>query len=58
MTSDRKYSERRLDVLSALVLCEQALSGPGTAERRLMLHLALSVGSKLVIAALRIPGIH
>lgn len=30
ITSDKRYSERRLDVLSALVLAETALNGPGT----------------------------
>jgi len=45
--SDRKYSERRLDVLSALVLAENALNGPGTKERRLIVQLALAVGTKM-----------
>ncbi|ESO99519.1 hypothetical protein LOTGIDRAFT_113446 [Lottia gigantea] len=45
--SDKKYSERRLDVLSALVLAETALHGPGSKERRLILKLALSVGTKM-----------
>ena len=48
ITSDRKYSERRLDVLSALVMAENALNGPGTKERRLIVQLALSVGKKMV----------
>ena len=47
ITSDRKYSERRLDVLSALVLAENALNGPGSKERRLIVQLALSVGTKM-----------
>lgn len=29
LISDKKYSERRLDVLSALVLAEKSLNGPG-----------------------------
>ncbi|KAI1883407.1 hypothetical protein AGOR_G00231120 [Albula goreensis] len=45
--SDRKYSEQRLDVLSALVLAENALNGPSTRERRLVVSLALSVGTQM-----------
>ncbi|XP_069101114.1 WASH complex subunit 4-like isoform X2 [Argopecten irradians] len=45
--SDKKYSERRLDVLSALVLAETAMNGPGTKERRLIAHLSLAVGTKM-----------
>ncbi|KAK1167172.1 WASH complex subunit 4-like [Acipenser oxyrinchus oxyrinchus] len=45
--SDKKYSEQRLDVLSALVLAENALNGPSTKERRLVVSLALSVGTQL-----------
>ncbi|XP_067860697.1 WASH complex subunit 4 [Heptranchias perlo] len=45
--SDKKYSERRLDVLSALVLAESALNGPSTKERRLVVALALSVGTQM-----------
>lgn len=48
MISDKKYSERRLDVLSALVLAENALNGPSTKERRLVVALALSVGTQMV----------
>ncbi len=51
ITSDKKYSERRLDVLSALVLAENALNGPGTKERRLIVQLALAVGTKMVNAS-------
>lgn len=46
--SDKKYSEQRLDVLSSLVLAENALSGPSTKERRLVVSLALCVGTQLV----------
>lgn len=46
--SDKKYSEQRLDVLSSLVLVENALSGPSTKERRLVVSLALCVGTQLV----------
>uniref|UniRef100_A0A672GP26 WASH complex subunit 4 n=1 Tax=Salarias fasciatus TaxID=181472 RepID=A0A672GP26_SALFA len=45
--SDKKYSEQRLDVLSSLVLSENALSGPSTKERRLVVSLALCVGTQL-----------
>ncbi|XP_041350230.1 WASH complex subunit 4-like isoform X3 [Gigantopelta aegis] len=45
--SDKKYSEQRLDVLSALVLTESALHGPGTKERRLTAKLALAFAKKL-----------
>ena len=46
--SDKRYSERRLDVLSALVLAESALAGSCTKERRLVAKLALAVGTKMV----------
>ncbi|XP_034032903.1 WASH complex subunit 4 [Thalassophryne amazonica] len=45
--SDKKYSEQRLDVLSSLVLAENALIGPSTKERRLVVSLALCVGTQL-----------
>nr|KAF6498540.1 WASH complex subunit 4 [Rousettus aegyptiacus] len=45
--SDKKYSEQRLDVLSALVLAENTLNGPSTKQRRLIVSLALSVGTQL-----------
>uniref|UniRef100_A0A8C5CEW5 WASH complex subunit 4 n=1 Tax=Gadus morhua TaxID=8049 RepID=A0A8C5CEW5_GADMO len=45
--SDKKYSEQRLDVLSSLVLAENALNGPSTRERRLAISLALSVGTQM-----------
>ncbi|KAJ8262124.1 hypothetical protein GJAV_G00162500 [Gymnothorax javanicus] len=47
VVSDKKYSEQRLDVLSALVLAENALNGPSTWERRLIVSLALSVGTQM-----------
>ncbi|UYV81128.1 KIAA1033 [Cordylochernes scorpioides] len=47
LVTDKKYNERRLDVLSALVLAEKALNGPGTKERRLIVHLAMSIGIQL-----------
>ncbi|EDM17083.1 similar to CG13957-PA (predicted), isoform CRA_b [Rattus norvegicus] len=45
--SDKKYSEQRLDVLSALVLAENTLNGPSTKQRRLVVSLALSVGTQM-----------
>lgn len=48
MVSDKKYSEQRLDVLSSLVLAENALNGPSTKERLLVVFLALCVGTQLV----------
>lgn len=45
--SDKKYSQQRLDVLSSLVLAENALNGPSTKERRLVVSLALCVGTQL-----------
>jgi WASH complex subunit 7 len=48
--ADRKLNDRKqdwkLDALSALVLAEFCLIGPATKERRLILHLALSVGTQ------------
>ncbi|XP_021113967.1 WASH complex subunit 4 [Heterocephalus glaber] len=45
--SDKKYSEQRLDVLSALVLAENTLNGPSTKQRRLIVSLSLSVGTQM-----------
>ncbi|XP_078001541.1 WASH complex subunit 4-like [Glandiceps talaboti] len=45
--SDKKYSEKRLDVLSALFLVENALNGPGTKERRLVVRLAMSIATQM-----------
>ncbi|XP_022098788.1 WASH complex subunit 4-like [Acanthaster planci] len=45
--SDKKYSEKRLDALSALVLVENALSGTATKERKLIANLALHVGTQM-----------
>ncbi|XP_071809991.1 WASH complex subunit 4-like [Asterias amurensis] len=45
--SDKKYSEKRLDALSALVLVENALNGTATKERRLIANLALHVGTQM-----------
>ncbi|XP_033098788.1 WASH complex subunit 4-like isoform X2 [Anneissia japonica] len=45
--SDKKYSDKRLDVLSALVLVENAISGAPTKERVLVAKLAMAVGSQM-----------
>ncbi|XP_064632766.1 WASH complex subunit 4-like isoform X2 [Lineus longissimus] len=45
--SDKRYSDKRLDVLSALVLAENTINGPGTKERRLISSLALAFGTKM-----------
>ncbi|GFR04888.1 WASH complex subunit 4 [Trichonephila clavata] len=47
LVSDKKYSERRLDVLSALVLAEKTLNGPGSKERRLITYLAMALGVQM-----------
>lgn len=47
LVSDKKYSERRLDVLSALVLAEKTLNGPGTKERRLIAYLSMALGVQM-----------
>lgn len=54
--SDKKYSEQRLDVLSALVLAENTLNGPSTKQRRLIVSLALSVGTQMVSLLLLLKG--
>lgn len=55
--SDKKYSEQRLDVLSALVLAENTLNGPSTRQRRLIVSLALSVGTQMV-SVMILPALH
>lgn len=47
LISDKKYSERRLDVLSALVLAEKIMNGPGTKERILITQLAMELGVQM-----------
>lgn len=46
LRSDKKYSDRNLDLLSAILLAENALNGPGSKERRLIVQLALSVATQ------------
>jgi len=47
VVSDKRYSDKRLDVLSSLVLAENSLNGPGTKERRLITQLALSLSTQM-----------
>lgn len=51
--SDKRYSDRRLDVLSAIVLAETALHGPGTKERRLVINLAICMATRMVKVCLK-----
>jgi len=46
--SDKRYSDKRLDVLSAIVLAETALNGPNTKERKLIIDLALCMATRMV----------
>lgn len=46
--SDKRYSDKRLDVLSAIVLAETALNGPPSKERRLIINLALCMATRMV----------
>ncbi|KXJ13474.1 WASH complex subunit 7 [Exaiptasia diaphana] len=45
VTADKKYTDKRLDVLAALVLIQTALNGPVTQERQLVTNLGLHVGT-------------
>ncbi|RMX41703.1 hypothetical protein pdam_00019853 [Pocillopora damicornis] len=47
IASDKKYTDKRLDVLAALVLVQNALNGPATKERRLIAMLGLHVGVQM-----------
>lgn len=47
VVQDKRYSQKHLDILSSLVLAEKALHGPGTNERRLIAHLALSTANQM-----------
>ncbi|GFG31853.1 hypothetical protein Cfor_02661 [Coptotermes formosanus] len=47
VVQDKRYSQKHLDILSSLVLAEKALHGPGTKERRLIAHLALSTANQM-----------
>jgi len=44
--SDKKYSEKRLDILSGLVLAANALNGPSTRERLLIANFGLSIANR------------
>ncbi|KAJ7376537.1 WASH complex subunit 4 [Desmophyllum pertusum] len=43
------HRQKRLDVLAALVLVQNALNGPATKERRLVTMLGLHVGTQMKI---------
>ncbi|KAK3730652.1 hypothetical protein QZH41_008272, partial [Actinostola sp. cb2023] len=45
VSADKKYTDKRLDVLAALVLVQTALNGPATKERQLVANLGLHVGT-------------
>ncbi|XP_022808632.1 WASH complex subunit 4-like [Stylophora pistillata] len=47
IAADKKYTDKRLDVLAALVLVQNALNGPATKERRLVAMLGLHVGVQM-----------
>ncbi|XP_078343242.1 WASH complex subunit 4-like [Oculina patagonica] len=47
IAADKKYTDKRLDVLAALVLVQNALNGPATKERRLVTMLGLHVGTQI-----------
>ena len=46
VVSDKKYSEKRLDILSGLVLAANALNGPPTRERLLIAQFGLSIANR------------
>lgn len=48
IVSDKRYSDRRLDVLSSIVLAETALNGPNTKERKLIIDLAICMATRMV----------
>ena len=52
--SDKRYSDKRLDVLSAIVLAETALNGPNTKERKLIIDLAICMATRMVSANLNL----
>ncbi|XP_049805094.1 WASH complex subunit 4 [Schistocerca nitens] len=46
LVQDKRYSEKHLDILSALVLAERVLHGCGTKDRRLVLRLAICAANQ------------
>ena len=48
LVQDRKYSDAKLDVLSALILAESSLHGPTTKERMLVLRVSLALAKQQV----------
>ncbi|CAB3987009.1 WASH complex subunit 4-like, partial [Paramuricea clavata] len=47
VAADKKYTHKRLDVMAALLLAQNALNGMGTRERRLVTKLGLHVATQL-----------
>jgi len=47
IVSDKKYSEKRLDILSGLVLAGNSLNGPPTKERLLVASYGISIANRL-----------
>ncbi|CAF0880881.1 unnamed protein product [Rotaria sordida] len=45
--TDKRFTDKQVDVLAALVLAESCLNGPCTKERLLIFRLAFSFGSRL-----------
>uniref|UniRef100_H2ZAQ0 WASH complex subunit 4 n=1 Tax=Ciona savignyi TaxID=51511 RepID=H2ZAQ0_CIOSA len=46
VVSDRKYSDRRLDILSSLMVCETCVNGAPTTQRMIVTKLALSIANQ------------
>nr|XP_039256887.1 WASH complex subunit 4-like [Styela clava] len=44
---DKKYSDRRLDILSAIMLASNSINGPPTAQRILVTKLAISIADQM-----------
>lgn len=47
IVSDKKYSEKKLDILSGLVLAGNSLNGPPTRERLLIANFGLAISNRL-----------
>lgn len=47
IVSDKKYSEKRLDILSGLVLAANALNGPPSKERLLVASYGLTIANRM-----------
>nr|XP_002122062.1 WASH complex subunit 4 [Ciona intestinalis] len=46
VTSDRKYSDRKLDMLSSIMICENCINGSPTTQRLVVTKLALSIANQ------------